>query len=66
MNMKDMLKRKTELTPQSGFNLVGVDDYDVGADALYLIAHFDTRPEAEAAKKKKAQTTDDTLYIYGK
>jgi hypothetical protein len=37
-------------TPPSGFNLVGLNDYELPGEQLYLIAHFSTIEEAEAAQ----------------
>jgi hypothetical protein len=38
--------------PKTGFNLVGIDDFNEPGEQLYLIAHFDTYEEALKAQKK--------------
>lgn len=65
LTFEAMAKRKIELTPKVGFNVVGVDAFEHGADALFLVGHFDNRKEADA-KLKEMQAEDDLdkFYIY--
>ena len=58
-----ILTEKRELTPKAGFNLVGLDDYELPGECLYLIAHYATRKEAEAAMKRRP--VSDRMFIYG-
>lgn len=65
MPLSDLLRQKAKLTPKRGFNLVGLDTFDV-EEGLYLIAHFETRAQAEQAQKKRtAAHPHEQLYIYG-
>ena len=53
-------------TPEQGYNLVGVDDFEMPGKQLYLIGHFATRAEAEAAQRDfNARSNGDKAYIYG-
>jgi hypothetical protein len=54
------LKRRAELTPKSGFNLVDIDDYEDPPDNLYLVASFEDEDEARAALRKRGG--DSMLY----
>jgi len=47
-----ILDEMNEFTPETGFNLVGIDSYEMPGEKLYLIAHFDTLKEAEKAQTK--------------
>jgi hypothetical protein len=60
----DMLEReKQKLTPQSGFNLVGIDPFASAGDKLYLVEHFEKYQEALQAKKEK-DNPDEYLILY--
>jgi hypothetical protein len=59
-----ILAEKARFIPESGFNLVGFDWFELPGEKLYLIDHFDTRAEAEAALAKRGGGHDDT-FIYG-
>lgn len=53
------------LTPETGFNVVGVDRFELPGEAAYLVSHHDTRAEAEAvAKRMKRENPDDDFHIY--
>ena len=61
------LKRIREFTPDEGYNLVGVDSFEAPGEELYLIDHFATREEAEAAKARfEAENPGDKVHVYGK
>lgn len=47
-----MLADRDEHTPKTGYNLVGIDDYEEPGKQLYLINHFDAYEEASEAQKK--------------
>jgi len=54
-----------EATPESGYNLVGMDDYEDSGDELYVIEHYDTKDAALAAlTERKKEYPDETVYVY--
>ena len=54
---------KLVLTPESGFNLVGIDPFEVSGKKLYLIEHFDIYQNALKAKKER-KNPDEYLILY--
>ena len=54
---------KIKLTPESGFNLVGIDYFGSKGNQLYLVEHFDMYKDALDAKKERKQS-DDFLILY--
>ena len=54
---------KEKLTPEKGFNLVGIDYFEVPGNQLYLVEHFDVYQDALAAKKDRTQS-DDYFILY--
>ena len=56
-------REKFSLTPESGFNLVGIDPFEVPGKKLYLIEHFDLYQEALKAKKER-KNPDEYLILY--
>ena len=56
-------REKLSLTPESGFNLVGIDPFEVPGKKLYLIEHFDLYQEALKAKKER-KNSDEYLILY--
>ncbi len=46
-------KEKENLTPESGFNLVGIDYFGDLDGQLYVIEHFDMYQDALDAKKNR-------------
>ena len=64
--LKAMKKDRENFTPKTGFNLVGVDDYEVPGEQLYLIQHCTTEEEAVAAMTaRKKIRPREKVYIYG-
>ena len=65
--IEEALKQVAEMTPDEGFNLCGLDDYgSPDEQGLYLIDHFDTQEEAEAAKEERtAEDPDLRFFVYG-
>jgi len=67
----DVRKDVAKFIPEKGFCLVGIDSYEVPGEAAYNMGVFDTRAEAEAAKKaaeKEARDNGeepDKMHIYG-
>lgn len=61
-----MLVQKRKLTPTVGFNLVGLDDFELPGEQLFLISHHTTEPQAKQAQKTYAKHNKDTqTFIYG-
>lgn len=56
-------EEKKQLTPDSGFNLVGVDPFGPPGNRLYLIEHFDLYQDALKAKKSR-KNPDEYLILY--
>ncbi len=56
-------REKILLTPESGFNLVGLDPFEVPGKKLYLIEHFEMYQEALKAKKER-KNPDEYLILY--
>lgn len=54
---------KLALTPESGFNLVGIDPFEVTGSKLYFVEHFDMYQDALKAKKKRSNL-DEYLILY--
>ncbi|MBM3906284.1 MAG: hypothetical protein FJ354_06390 [Thaumarchaeota archaeon] len=54
---------KKALTPENGFNLVGVDPFAAPGSRLYLIEHFDLYQDALKAKKSR-KNQDEYLILY--
>jgi hypothetical protein len=59
------LAHRAQFIPESGYNLVGLDDFEPPGEELYPIAHFATRAEAEQARARRLEKNpDEKLYIY--
>jgi hypothetical protein len=56
-------KEKQALTPESGFNLVGIDPFSSFGNKLYLIEHFEKYQDALKAKKER-DNPDEYLILY--
>ena len=48
-----MKKEKRNLTPEKGFNLVGIDYFSEPGNQLYVIEHFEMYQDALNAKKDR-------------
>ncbi len=46
-------EEKTRFTPESGFNLVGIDPFGSHGSQLYLIEHFERYQDALNAKSQE-------------
>jgi len=54
-----------EMTPATGFNLVGVDEYEPPGDELFMIAHYEDKDVALAAlRRTKAADPSGVYYLY--
>ena len=58
-------EEKKSLTPDSGFNLVGVDPFASSGNRLYLIEHFDLYQDALKAKKSRKNPDEYMILYYG-
>lgn len=56
-------KEKQALTPESGFNLVGIDPFGSAGNKLYLIEHFERYQDALKAKNER-DNPDEYLILY--
>ena len=56
-------QEKIDLTPERGFNLVGIDFFEVPGKRLYLVEHFEMYQDALLAKKDKKHS-DDYFILY--
>jgi len=65
MDFDKAMERKRARIPQTGYNVVGIDTFEMPDNALYLIAHTETLAEAEAiAESKREQGI--RVFIYDK
>lgn len=56
---------KKALTPESGFNLVGVDPFAAPGSRLYLIEHLELYQDALKAKKSRKSQDEYLILYYG-
>lgn len=56
---------KLALTPESGFNLVGIDPFEALGKKLYFIEHFDRYQDALKAKKERKYPTEYLILYKG-
>jgi len=63
MENNEIEKTKKELTPENGFNLVGIDYFGEPQGQLYFIEHFDMYQDALNAKKNR-KNPDEYLILY--
>lgn len=54
---------KIQFTPESGFNLVGIDPFGTRGNQLYLIEHFERYQDALNAKKSR-KNPEEYLILY--
>jgi len=66
MDIKSMLAAKDAMIPESGFNVVELDDFASPGEELTVLSHHDSRADAEAALKQyKKDQPKARLAIYG-
>lgn len=64
--LEAMRKDKKKWIPTDGFNVVGVDDFEDPGEQLYLVGHYATREEAQAALKKfQDRNPGHMAHVYG-
>ena len=56
-------KQKMKLTPENGFNLVGIDYFSEPDNQLYLVEHFEMYQDALNAKKDR-KNPDEYFVLY--
>lgn len=56
-------KEKIKLTPETGFNLIGIDYFEDTGNQLYLVAHFEMYQDALNAKKER-KNQDEYFVLY--
>ncbi len=56
-------KEKINLTPEAGFDLVGIDYFADSGNQLYLVGHFEMYQDALNAKKEK-KNQDEYFILY--
>ena len=67
MSIEKMLEQKKRYVPQTGYNVVGVDRYEIpgSEDALFLIAHTESLEEAQRIQASYGGGEGVSVYIYG-
>lgn len=64
--LKPMSEDKAKFIPKTGYNVVGVDDFELPGEQLYLVRHFDDEAAATAAATKfKKDNPGEAAYVYG-
>ncbi len=56
-------KEKINLTPETGFDLVGIDYFADSGNQLYLVGHFEMYQDALNAKKDR-KNQDEYFILY--
>ncbi len=56
-------KEKIKLTPETGFDLVGLDYFADSGNQLYLVEHFEMYQDALNAKKER-KSQDEYFILY--
>ena len=63
---KDILeKEKIKLTPETGFDLVGLDYFADSENQLYLVEHFEMYQDALNAKKERKNQNEYFILYKG-
>jgi hypothetical protein len=61
---KDIFEdEKIKLTPEQGFDLVGIDYFEEPGNQLYLVEHFEMYQDALNAKKDR-KVQDEYFVLY--
>ena len=58
-------KEKNNLTPEVGFNLVGIDYFTDSGNQLYLVEHFEIYQDALNAKKERKNPNEYFILYKG-
>lgn len=60
-----ILAEKARFVPDSGWNLVGLDEFQPAGEKLYLIGHFTDKELANAELAKRLSAGGDQVFLYG-
>jgi hypothetical protein len=64
--LEAMQRQKDRFIPKEGYNVVGVDDFEMPGEQLYLVGQYTTREDAEAGLKRfQDLNPGHTAHIYG-
>lgn len=63
--LKQMFEDMAAHVPESGYNVVAVDDYEVPGEQLFLVSHHEVKAEAEEAAKRFGRQSGLDTYVYG-
>lgn len=63
-NIQVILDEIEKYTPEIGFNLCSIDDFEPPGEQLALLGHFDTMEEAQKAQEKYGK--EKTVIYYKK
>lgn len=63
MTENNFEEQKTKLTPDTGFDLVGIDYFAEPGNQLYLVEHFEMYQDALNAKKER-KNPDEYFILY--
>jgi len=58
-------KEKINLTPEAGFDLVGIDYFTDSGNQLYLVKHFEIYQDALNAKKERRNPNEYFILYKG-
>ncbi len=58
-------KEKIKLTPETGFDLVGIDYFADSENQLYLVEHFEMYQDALNAKKERKNQNEYFILYKG-
>jgi len=58
-------KEKIKLTPEAGFDLVGIDYFADSGNQLYLVEHFEIYQDALNAKKERKNPNEYFILYKG-
>jgi hypothetical protein len=57
---------KAKFIPKSGYSVVGIDDFEMPGEQLYLIGHFGSEQAAQSALTKfRKDNPSEKAYVYG-
>ena len=63
MTEENFEKEKIKLTPETGFDLIGIDYFVEPGNQLYLVEHFEMYQDALKAKKDR-KNPDEYFVLY--
>jgi hypothetical protein len=61
-----MIRDKQKFLPKTGYNVVGVDDFELPGEQLFLIGQYPTRDAAQRALERfQKENPGHTAHVYG-